>query len=100
MAENQRTLWRRLMRNKGALCGLLFIIACFLIAVFAYFISPDGSPNANRIIVEIGGQKPGFTQQFLKLPKQNKLAPQSFFDILMNGRRDRYDFVPINDYQW
>lgn len=56
----QAAAWRRLKKNKGALAGLVVIIIAFVIAVFAYFIAPDPSPYANRIILEIGGEKPGF----------------------------------------
>jgi ABC-type dipeptide/oligopeptide/nickel transport system permease subunit len=100
MPHGQRDPWKRLLRNKGALCGALIIIACSFMAVFAYFISPDSSPDANRIIVEIGGQKPGYSQQFLKLPKKNNIAKQSFFEILVNGKKDRFDFIPITNYTW
>jgi peptide/nickel transport system permease protein len=91
----QRNAWRRLKKNKLAFGGLWVIILFTLIAIFAYFISPDGSPNANRMIVEIGGRKPGFTQQFLKVPKAGEVSPASFFEKLISGEKDRYDFVPI-----
>jgi len=52
MSANRNT-WRRLLRNKGALFGLIVIGAALLVAVVAYFIAPDPSPDANRMIVEI-----------------------------------------------
>src|SRR5271165_2503075 len=61
---------KRLLRNKGALFGLTVISISILTAVFAYFLAPDGSPDANRIIVEIGGRPPGFRQHFLLLNKE------------------------------
>jgi ABC-type dipeptide/oligopeptide/nickel transport system permease subunit len=100
---NQRSgnkIWRRLLRNKGAVTGLIVIIICFFFAVFAYFISPDSSPNANRMIVEIGGQKPGFSQQFLKLPREGAYNNESFFKRLINGKRDRFYYIPITNYAW
>ena len=39
--------------------GLVVIILSVLLAIFAYFISPDPSPYANRIILEVARQKPG-----------------------------------------
>ena len=77
--SNQRNPWRRLKKNKAAIAGMVVIAAAFIIAVFAYFVSPDSSPNANRMIVEIGGRKPGFRQQFFLLPKEGMIAKQSFF---------------------
>ncbi|MBL7697288.1 MAG: ABC transporter permease [Chitinophagaceae bacterium] len=93
--SNQRHPWRRLKKNKAALAGMAIIVISFFIAVFAYLISPDGSPNANRMILEIGGRKPGFSQRFLLLPKEGVIEKESFFDKLINGERDRFDFVPI-----
>ncbi len=42
----------------------MIIILSFVVAIFAYFIAPDGSSNANRMTVEIGGEKPGFQMHF------------------------------------
>src|SRR4051794_36325485 len=100
MAISERTPWRRLLRNKIAMAGLLVIGFAIFVAVFAYFIVPDPSPDANRIIVEIGGQKPGFRQLFLKLPKPGMVGHQSFSDILIHGRRERWDYIPVNSYRW
>lgn len=79
---------------------MVIIILCVFIAVFAYYISPDNSPNANRMVVEIGGQKPGFTQEFIKIPKENTIEDESFFERLIRGKRDRFDHIPIQGYQW
>ena len=98
--SNQRNPWRRLKKNKAAIAGMVVIAAAFIIAVFAYFVSPDSSPNANRMIVEIGGRKPGFGQQFFLLPKEGMIAKQSFFERLLSGKNDIYEFIPIQGYVW
>jgi peptide/nickel transport system permease protein len=87
---------KRLLRNKGALFGLTIIGLSILTAIFAYFLAPDGSPDANRIIVEIGGRPPGFRQLFLLVKKEQKPAPTGFFHRLLFGREDPYDYIPIN----
>ncbi len=74
---------------------MAIIVISFLIAVFAYQISPDKSPNANRMILEIGGRKPGFTQRFLLLPKEGVIQKDNFFVRIFTGTRDRFDFIPI-----
>jgi peptide/nickel transport system permease protein len=98
--SNQRNPWRRLKKNKAAIAGMAIIIICFFVAVFAYYISPDSSPDANRMIVEIGGRKPGFTQQFLKFPKEGKIPDESFIQRLLYGKKDHYDHIPIQGYAW
>jgi ABC-type dipeptide/oligopeptide/nickel transport system permease subunit len=93
-----RTIWIRLRRNKGAVFGMIVIGMALVVALTAYFIAPDGSPNANRIIVEIGGRRPGFRQMFLLLPKQRRPETRGFFGQLFSGREDDYNFIPINSY--
>jgi peptide/nickel transport system permease protein len=91
--------WRRLKKNKGALFGLVVISLALLIAILAYFLSPDPSPNANRIILEIGGEKPGFIQTFLKVKKDKEVTATGFFQQLLFGREDVYYYVPVNSYR-
>src|SRR6476661_164485 len=87
--------WRRLKKNRAAMAGALMIVLSVLVAVFGYLIAPDPSPYANRIILEIGGQHPGFTQDFLLVKKAAPLH-SGFFDRLLYGRPDQYDQLPIS----
>lgn len=89
--------WQRLKKNKGALFGLVMISIAVLVAVFSYFIAPDSSPFANRIILEIGGRKPGTTQTFLRVAREQQ--PGTVFTQLMEGRRDKYEYIPITAWQ-
>ncbi|TMI65135.1 MAG: ABC transporter permease [Bacteroidetes bacterium] len=94
----QQAAWKRLKKNKGAVFGLIIICIAAIVAIFAYFIAPDKTPNANRIIVEIDGEKPGFKQQFLLVQKDN--PPQtSFFSQLISGKEDIYNYIPITSYE-
>lgn len=94
----QQAAWRRLRKNKGAVIGLFVIIAAFLTAFFAYFISPDPSPHANRIILEIGGRNPGYKQSFLKVMKEKEINPTGIFSRLINGKEDKYYYVPVTGH--
>jgi ABC-type dipeptide/oligopeptide/nickel transport system permease subunit len=90
-------LWRRFKKNKGGLFGLVMIIFSVFIALFGYFIAPDPSPYANRIILEIGGEKPGFTQSFLLVKR-----PQPTTNILLRaleGRKDQFEYIPIQSWK-
>ncbi|HEV7622067.1 MAG TPA: ABC transporter permease [Flavisolibacter sp.] len=91
-----RSAWKRLKKNKGALGGLLLILFSITVAIFGYFIAPDHSPFANRIILEIGSKKPGYTQTFLLLKKEKR--PTTFLQTLIAGHPDEFDFIPINSY--
>jgi ABC-type dipeptide/oligopeptide/nickel transport system permease subunit len=83
----QQAAWKRLKKNKGAVFGLVVIYIAAIVAIFAYFIAPDKTPNANRIIVEIDGEKPGFKQQFLLVKKENS-PKTSFLQQLVSGKDD------------
>src|SRR5450432_3724930 len=91
--------WRRLKKNTGAMIGLILIGLSAIIAVFAYFISTDSTPNADRQIVEIQARKPGFTQLFLKVNKEKKIASPALFNRLLFGTEDKYLFIPINNFR-
>jgi peptide/nickel transport system permease protein len=88
----------KLKRNKPASVSLYIITAAFLMAVFAYFIAPEHSPNANRMIPEIGSMKPGFTIQLLQVKRIGQTTNGSFFDRLLNGKEDANTFIPITSY--
>ena len=94
----RQAAWRRLKKNKGAMAGLFIILVSVFIAVFCYLIAPDPSPFANRIILEIGGAKPGYTQNFLLV---KKAQPQSadFFSRLFFGKPDQFDYLPITTFK-
>lgn len=91
--------WRRLKKNRGALFGIFVIAAAVLTALFAYFIMPDGTPYANRIILEIGGEKPGFTQTFLLIKKEKSVATAGWMKRLAGGQEDRYHYLPVSRVQ-
>ncbi len=94
----ERNAWRRLRRNKGAVAGLIVIAAALIVGILCYWIAPDKSPNANRMIVEISGKKPGFTMQFLRIPKERFIQETSILAQLISGREDRYQYQPITSY--
>jgi ABC-type dipeptide/oligopeptide/nickel transport system permease subunit len=95
----RRDTWLRLRKNKGAVFGMAVILLCVLTAVFAYLIAPDHTPYANRMVVEIGGEKPGFRQQFLLIPKQSPASKESLITQLFSGTDDSYDYLPVESWR-
>jgi peptide/nickel transport system permease protein len=92
----QTDTWHRLKKNRGAVFGMVIIILALLTAIFSYFLAPDHSPYANRMVLEIGGQKPGYRQSFLLIKKQQPVPGVSFIHRLFSGSDDRYDWLPIS----
>lgn len=81
------------------MAGLAVILVSVIVAVFCYFIAPDPSPYSNRIILETGGEKPGFTKQFIRIKKENTPVRVSFFKRLISGQPDAYNYIPVNKYE-
>ncbi|MBC7946643.1 MAG: ABC transporter permease [Chitinophagaceae bacterium] len=77
--------------------GLGVIIVAVFVAIFAYFIAPDPTPYANRIILEIRVEKPGLEQQFLIVKKERVVNTGNFFTRLVSGRPDEYQYLPITN---
>ncbi len=86
--------WRRLKKNKGAMAGLVMITGAIFIACFSYLLAPDASPFANRIILEIGGKKPGFVQSFLLVRKTDPQKTE-LLSRFISGTPDRYEYIPV-----
>lgn len=80
------------------MAGLVMIVVAIFIAVFGYFLAPDPSPFANRIILEVGGEKPGYKQSFLLLKKEREIH-SDFFSRLIYGKPDKYDYIPVTSWQ-
>src|SRR5215203_6426597 len=91
---SQQAAWKRLKKNKGAIAGLIIIILAILTAIFSYFIAPDSSPYANRIILEIRKQKPGFKKTFLKVPKET-ITKSGCLNHQLYGTTYGFEFIPI-----
>ena len=91
-------LWRRLKKNKAALASLSFILLLIFIALFAYLLAPDHTPFADRQMVELQARKPGYSQLFLSIPKNDQVKEVSFFERLVKGSNDRSLYLPINSH--
>lgn len=94
-----RSPLNRLRRNAAAMAGLFIILLATIISLFAYLLAPDHSPNANRMILEVGGRKPGTGQLFLKVPLGKPIKPVSFFSWLLHGKEDNFQYLPIRSIQ-
>lgn len=91
-------IWRRFKQNKPATIGLIVIGCTFLIGLFCYFIAPDNTTNADIQTVEIQAMKPGYKQLFLIL-KNKSAKHESFFHILLYGKSNNFNYVPIKQYE-
>src|SRR5687767_9405947 len=97
---NQDHIIRKLVRRPSVVVALCIIGLTCIIAVFAYLLAPDNTPYANRMIVELGARKPGFTKQLLMIPKQIKQLRGSILNQTFSGTPSNYQALPINSYSF
>ncbi len=95
-----RQAWKRLQRNKGAMAGLCIIALAVLIGITAYWIAPDATPYANRMTLEISGQRPGFHVTMLAVQKERPPQRAGFFSRMLYGQEDNFTYVPIRKWQF
>lgn len=94
-----RRTWQRFRRNRGALAGLCIIVLAVLLCLLGYWLSPDATPNANRMILETGSARPGTRFLFVQVKKEPQPQPSGMVQRLCCGTADRYTWVPITRYQ-
>ncbi len=98
MSQQERSIsqqiWKRLKKNKGAVFGLMIIIISSLVAIFAYIIAQDNTPNADMQAVEIQAKKPGYEQRFLKIYNDQKINTDWFSELLY-GQPANYRLIPL-----
>lgn len=87
---------RRLLRDRNAVAGLVVIGIAILVALLGGLVRPDPTPWANRQVLEIKDQRPGFRATFLRLPESGEELPlrrwvqrgDSLFFERFNGYND------------
>ena len=84
-------------KNFLGVISLSFIVLVSFVSVFAYFLAPDNSSNANNMNLPIHSQKPGFSVDILK-EKKTRIDHQSLFEILFFGVNETFDEIAVSDY--
>lgn len=98
-SPNQRA-WRRFLKNKPAVFGLVVIGLASLIAVLGYLITLDHTPYANDQLVEVQLKNPGFKQKMLAIRKNVEISSSSWWQTMLYGTPNQYRLVPITDFRF
>ena len=89
--SEKNTILKRLLQRWPARIAMLFILGTFVVAIFAYAIAPDSSPNANDMVVELSARPLGFKQEFLKTIQSTiKALEKSDKEIIREHRDKKY----------
>lgn len=88
---------KKFRKNKIGMFSFWYIVLCGFVAVFAYLLAPDNSPNANTMHLEIHTKKPFFSTKILH--KEREYQPQPFINKLFFGNKNTTLETVINNYQ-
>jgi peptide/nickel transport system permease protein len=90
--------WQKLKQNKLAFSALIFIVFCVFIGIFAVVLSPDDSPMANQMHIELATQRPFTKVFFLEIPKRGN-TEVSFLKSIFIGSASKFKRVPIDSFK-
>ncbi len=86
---------KKIAKNRLGLFGLVFITLLIFLSVLGYLITPDATPKANDIHLEIALQKPGFSVDMLRKGEKKYRNNVSLFTKLVWGEEASYESVPL-----
>ena len=87
---------QKFKRNFWGVFSFGFLIACILLAIFAYALAPDNSRNANQMHLSIHSENPGFSVKMLTIP--SVIDDQNLFTAFFFGKTNADTEIPISQF--
>lgn len=91
--------WQKFRKDFAAMFGIAVILLALIAAILGPLIAPDGTPNANRQIIELAAKKPGSTFTFFKQLKTS-VVETGFFRSVFFGSPDKFSWMPIHAHSF
>ncbi len=96
---SSQKIFYKLRKKTSALFALVYILLISIIALLAYVLAPDNSPNANTMILELSAKPAGFKTKVLALPITNRVKVNtSLWQQFLFGKVSENKYVPITQY--
>jgi oligopeptide transport system permease protein len=92
-------IWKRFKKNKMAFGGLLFILLMSTMGILGYLITPDQTPYANTMHLQLSNKKPGRTFDFLIISKNDNIKKVNFLERMFFGQKADFKSIPITSYR-
>ena len=94
-----KKIWKKFRKNKFALGGLLFILATMIIGILGYLVTPDQTPMANTMHLQLSNKKPGRIFSFLVINENSSIQQVNIFEKMLYGQEANFKSIPINSYK-
>ncbi len=92
-------VWKKFRRNTLALTGLIFICFMVVVGILGYLITPDQTPYANTMHLQLTNKKPGRTFQFLIVSRNENIKQVGLFEKMLFGQEANFKSIPITSYR-
>ena len=86
-------IFLKTIENKLALAGFIFIFLCLFISIPGYLITPDSTPMANDMHLEVAKRKPGFKALYFKKKLSESRDKSGWFHTMLHGKELDYDAI-------
>ncbi len=86
---------KKIAKNRLGLFGLVFITLLVVVSILGYLITPDATPNANEIHLEIALQKPMFSVNMLQIERDKQIDKSPLWSDLWSGVQASQVLVPV-----
>ncbi|WP_342329585.1 ABC transporter permease [Pedobacter sp. FW305-3-2-15-E-R2A2] len=92
-------VWKRFRKNKMAFAGLLFILLMVLMGILGYLITPDQTPYANTMHLQLSNKKPGRSFDFLIISRNKDIKKVNFLERMLFGQEADFKSIPVTAYR-
>jgi peptide/nickel transport system permease protein len=82
------------------MAGLLIILIFLIMGILGYLITPDKTPMANTMHLQLSNRKPGRTFQFLKISHNSNIQKVNLLELMINGQEANFRSIPITGYRF
>lgn len=82
-----------------AFAGLLFILLMMTLGILGYLITPDQTPYANTMHLQLSNKKPGRSFNFLIISRNKDIKKVSFLERMLFGQESDLKSIPITSYR-
>jgi len=92
-------IWRKFKKNKLAFGGMLFILLMVVMGIAGYLITPDQTPMANTMHLQLSNKKPGRSFEFLIISRNPKVQQVNLFEKMLFGQEGNFKSIPITAHR-
>lgn len=91
--------WSRFKKNKLAFGGLLFILLLMIMGALGYLITPDQTPQANTMHLQLSNKKPGRTFNFLIISRNENVKRAGIVEKMLFGQQADFKSIPVTSFR-